>query len=303
MGSCGSKKEEEGKSYLLQSLNQHTAGINCMALSEDGSVLATGSEDKTARLWSTKTKKCECMGTLTGHTDYISCILIEEADVLTGSADKTIRKWDISTCQCLLVMEGHKSLIYRIICTGDFIISSSYDRTAKCWDFDEGVILMSFEGHKRGVFPLIFIPCEDSEDNVSDELAIDILITGSADGSAKAWNFETGECLHTFKGHTNAITCMATDPVGETLFTGSMDHTVRSWNIMTGENYKVFQGHQASVICLQVSFILKRIFVFLLTSGKSVTALALYTMALLIQGPRAIQFIRLLNESVRNVRK
>ncbi|CAI9739471.1 repeat-containing 86-like isoform X2 [Octopus vulgaris] len=254
MGKCGSKNNDNSKSYLLQSLNQHTAGINCMALSEDGSVLATGSDDKTARLWSTKTRKCECMGTLVGHTDYINCILIEEADVLTGGADKTIRKWDISSCQCLLVMEGHKSLIYRIICTGDFVISSSYDRTAKCWDFNEGVNLMTFEGHKRGVFSLIFIPSDEEEyEDAEDDEAIDILVTGSADGDAKAWNFETGECLHTFKGHTSAITCMAMDSVGETLFTGSLDHTVRSWNVMTGETYKVFQGHQASVICLQIS--------------------------------------------------
>ena len=33
-------------------------------MSVDGSVLATGSEDRTARLWSTKTELCECIGIL-----------------------------------------------------------------------------------------------------------------------------------------------------------------------------------------------------------------------------------------------
>ncbi|KAK3780436.1 hypothetical protein RRG08_017701 [Elysia crispata] len=52
MGCLQSRKVEEN--YLLQSLHEHETGINCMAVSEDGSVLATGGEDKTARIWSTK---------------------------------------------------------------------------------------------------------------------------------------------------------------------------------------------------------------------------------------------------------
>ena len=54
MGCLQSRKVEEN--YLLQSLHEHETGINCMAVSEDGSVLATGGEDKTARIWSTKVR-------------------------------------------------------------------------------------------------------------------------------------------------------------------------------------------------------------------------------------------------------
>jgi WD40 repeat protein len=65
MGSCGSKDgDPKTQTFLLQTLEDHDGGINCMALSEDGSVLATGSEDRTARLWTTKTDRCECIGIL-----------------------------------------------------------------------------------------------------------------------------------------------------------------------------------------------------------------------------------------------
>ena len=50
--------------YELQTCTGHEAGINCMALADDESLLVTGSEDKTARLWTTKTKNCECIGVL-----------------------------------------------------------------------------------------------------------------------------------------------------------------------------------------------------------------------------------------------
>ena len=241
----------------MQSMHEHESGINCMALSEDGSVLATGGEDKTARVWSTKTELCECIGILRGHTEYINCILIEDCFVLSGSADKTIRKWDVGTCDCLYVLTGHTSVVYRMICTGDFIFTSSYDRTARCWDFDSGECIRVFRGHKRGVYPLIFIPAdEDDLEETHLDSSKDLLITGSADFTARTWDFETGQQLKTFKGHKGAVTCMSVDPLGKTLFTGSTDFTIRSWHIYKGSQLKVFEGHQGSVICMQVGFAL-----------------------------------------------
>lgn len=257
MGTCGSKKNNsKTKTYILQVLSEHEAGVNCMAISDDGSVLVTGSEDKTARLWSTKTDECECIGILRGHEDYINCVLVEECFVLTGSADKTIRKWDMSTCECLLVLEGHTSVIYRMICTGDFIFTSSYDRTARCWDFDNGECVRVFKGHKRGVYPLIFIPADDDEltpDTLDTDASRDILVTGSADFTARTWNFETGQCLKVFKGHSGPVTCIYIDGLGKILFTGSTDSTVMSWDMQRGQHLKTFTGHTGSIICMQVS--------------------------------------------------
>jgi len=50
MGAQGSKqggqvKKKKYKGHLIQTLDQHDGGINCMSLSEDGSVLATGNCD------------------------------------------------------------------------------------------------------------------------------------------------------------------------------------------------------------------------------------------------------------------
>lgn len=47
MGAHGSKgsgqvKRKKYKNHLIQSLDDHEGGVNCMALSDDGSVLATG---------------------------------------------------------------------------------------------------------------------------------------------------------------------------------------------------------------------------------------------------------------------
>ncbi|CAF4429914.1 unnamed protein product, partial [Adineta steineri] len=118
----------------------------------------------------------------------------------------------------------------------DFLFSTSYDRTARCWDFDTGACVRVFRGHKHGILPILFIPAdqdggeEDNEDE-TDMYKKDIIITGSQDSTAKTWSFETGECLKTFRGHTGAILCLTTDPLGKTLFTGSGDNTIRAWDI------------------------------------------------------------------------
>ena len=59
MGSVTSKNV---KKFPLETLCDHDKGINCMATSEDGSLLVTGSEDKTARLWDISSKETECIG-------------------------------------------------------------------------------------------------------------------------------------------------------------------------------------------------------------------------------------------------
>ena len=55
------------------------------------------------------------------------------------------------------------------------------------------MIFDAIQGHSKGVYPIIFIPCEDDTEVVSDGPTInpgDILITGSADTTARSWSFE-----------------------------------------------------------------------------------------------------------------
>lgn len=158
----------------------------------------------------------------------------------------------MSTCECLFVYEGHTARVQRLLCTGDFIFSSSYDKTVKAWLFDTSELdngsedkscIRTFKGHSKGVYPLIFIPAEDSFVTGNEEGPIinpgDILISGSADSTARSWSFDTGGCLKIFKGHSGAVTTMATDAVGKILYTAGADATIKSWNISTGQVLKV----------------------------------------------------------------
>jgi dynein assembly factor with WDR repeat domains 1 len=62
-----------------------------------GDKIATGSFDKTAKIWSTETG--ELLHTLYGHELEIVCIQFDPQGILvaTGSMDKTAKLWDVAT--------------------------------------------------------------------------------------------------------------------------------------------------------------------------------------------------------------
>ena len=60
----GIGSSQNKQATLKETLADHDESINCMALSDDGSMLVTGSEDSTARMWSTVTDETECLGVL-----------------------------------------------------------------------------------------------------------------------------------------------------------------------------------------------------------------------------------------------
>ncbi|XP_074842423.1 WD repeat-containing protein 86 isoform X3 [Carettochelys insculpta] len=244
MGSSGS---------ALKVCADHRGGINWLSLSPDGQHLLTGSEDGTARLWSTADSQCH--GHFQGHESYITFCHLENEVAFTCSADHTIRKWDVRTGRCLAVYRGHTSIVNRILVAKGYLFSGSYDRTARCWSVDKEKQIQEFRGHRNCVLTLAHYSSGDVLDESEEEqekLSRDFLVTGSTDCTVKVWWVSSGRCYQTLLGHTGAVLCLILDAPNRELFSGSTDYTIRTWNIVTGEQLKVFKEHQGSVICLEV---------------------------------------------------
>ncbi|GFY72125.1 WD repeat-containing protein 86 [Trichonephila inaurata madagascariensis] len=253
---AGPKKPKK-QPYLLQDIKDHKGGINCMVLSDDGSLLVTGSDDKTARMWSTLSDPTECLGVLEGHEGYITCCAVHEQCVLTGSSDATIRKWFIATAECMGIYTGHSSRISRLLCVGQLFFSTSSDHTVRAWLFDLKEIsddqgeacIKVFEGHSKGTYPLLHVPMDE---NAGLDLGAGVLISGSADCTARSWSVDSGLCLKIFRGHTAPLNCLAYDEQKQVLYTAGGDGLIRSWNLMSGEAMKVLRGHEGPIFCLLI---------------------------------------------------
>ena len=95
----------------LQTLEGHNDSVTSVALSADGQRLASGSGDKTVKVWDTATGAC--VQTLEGHDSLVASVAFS-ADgqrLASGSGDKTVKIWDAATGTCVQTLEGHDNSV------------------------------------------------------------------------------------------------------------------------------------------------------------------------------------------------
>mmetsp|Transcript_113870 Transcript_113870/g.179226 ORF Transcript_113870/g.179226 Transcript_113870/m.179226 type:complete len:404 (-) Transcript_113870:394-1605(-) len=78
------------------------------------------------------------------------------------------------------------------------------------------------------------------------------VVTGSADWTAKLWNFESGECFMTLFGHAGAVFVAKPSPDSTLVATGSQDGTVKIWRVATGDCI-LTADHECAVLSLAFS--------------------------------------------------
>ncbi|MEL6815597.1 MAG: WD40 repeat domain-containing protein, partial [Cyanobacteria bacterium J06598_3] len=220
--------------------NQPFGSIRTMAFSPEGDMLATG--DTNSEIWLWKTNLSETSGdinshisTFQGHENWV-CSVAFSADgkqLVSSSADRTIRVWTVETGECLKTLEGHGNWVMSVVFSpdGKQLISGSADRTIKLWDVETGACLKTLEGHRHGIWSVAFSP-----DGTC-------FVSGSADRTIKRWDAATGECLQTITGHEHGVWSVAFSPDGKSLASGSADQTVRVWDVSTGECQQTLVGH------------------------------------------------------------
>ena len=183
------------ESRIRLTLKGHDDRVFSAAYSPDGQWIATGSWDKTAKVWESKTGQ-ETL-TLTGHEGQIRSAAYSPDGqwIATGSRDKTAKVWNSKTGQELMTLKRHESGVWSVYWSpdGTRILTASDDKTAKVWDNKTGQELMTLKGHDGGLLSAYWKP--DGKQ----------IVTASSDQTAKVWDSKTGQELMTLKGHNKAV--------------------------------------------------------------------------------------------------
>jgi WD40 repeat protein len=126
--------------------NGHTRGITCIAFSPDGKMVATGSEDETAKLWDASTGNVTA--TLAGRL-YADSLYSNPVSALAFSPDgrtlamgsgKAVILWDVITGREMKALEGHGEKVTSLVCApdGQTIISGGEDKKVIFWNARTG---------------------------------------------------------------------------------------------------------------------------------------------------------------------
>ncbi|KAH6883913.1 hypothetical protein B0T10DRAFT_494029 [Thelonectria olida] len=114
--------------------------------------MASASNDKTVRIWSVETGKCEQV--LDGHIDCITSVVFSHDSKLVASAShKMVWIWSVETGECQQILEGHSSWVISAVFSHDskLIASGSVDKTVRIWRMEAGKCEQVLEGHRDSV--------------------------------------------------------------------------------------------------------------------------------------------------------
>jgi WD40 repeat protein len=253
-----------------------------LALSNDGKMIATGSECGNIFIWDVDTKKL--IKTLVGHTLVSMDVAFHPQDLLlaSSSCDTTIKIWNLATEECIYTLAEHTQFVFSVNFNplGDQLVSSSFDASIKIWDVASGHCLQTMQEHSRATVEALFSPDGRQIISASQDLTLRIweqlqsnswqctkvlsghrnniwsialdskgknLISGDLSGVLKVWDMESLQCSKTLSSVSRAFRALAFHPAGDLLASSCEDCQIHLWDINANKCLSVIPAHQMAV--------------------------------------------------------
>ena len=176
----------------------------------------------------------ELIRTLKDHTAKVVAFQYDGVELISGSYDSTIRRWNVTDGTCLNVITAHRGQVTCLQFDRNILVSGSSDSVIQVWQMDvELRRLKTLRGHKNAVQALRF--------------QRDTLVSAES-GWLFLWNLEQGIVVKAFRDEQGGITSL--DFSDQWILTGGLSGALTMWD-MNGE-FETVHGHTDDVTHVQL---------------------------------------------------
>ncbi|CCO32148.1 Vegetative incompatibility protein HET-E-1 [Rhizoctonia solani AG-1 IB] len=212
--------------------------VRSVAVSPDGSRIASGTEDGSIHIYDTHTGAAAA-GPFRRHTDTVNSVAFSRDGTLlaSGSADKTVIVWDSHSGT---IVSGPFGAHSQEVCSVEFssdgsrVVSGSQYGAVIVWEVSTGsIVLGPLTEHTNRIYSVGY--CLDDS----------LIMSGSYDGTIRLWNSHTGDLVRQLPSIGRAIYQCAISPNGKQAVACYLDRDIQVWDVATGTAAgPAFRGHK-----------------------------------------------------------
>ncbi|KAF2493808.1 WD repeat-containing protein [Lophium mytilinum] len=231
-------------------LEGHLSSVRCLQVEDN--IVATGSRDASIRLWDlSKAEYAPQDNRINkeGEEDEDG-LTFENSEDAPPPPPPTI----MQDCP-LFSLEAHMDEVTALNFRGDTLVSGSADKTLRQWDLVKGRCVQTLDVLWAAAQASAALNANSSQWRQTGRLpdveadfvgALQVfdaaLACGTADGMVRLWDLRSGQVHRSLVGHTGPVTCLQFDDVH--LVTGSLDRSIRIWDLRTGSIYDAYAYDQ-----------------------------------------------------------
>lgn len=216
-------------------LEGHTASVRTLQVEDN--IVATGSMDATIRLWDLSKARYDPQDKIKEEQEEGEEDQLAFGEALEREQQTHIPQGTMQDCP-LFTLEAHVDEVTALHFRGDTLISGSADKTLRQWDLEKGRCVQTLDvmwaaaqasatmGSTEGTWRQTGRLPDATADFVGAVQVFDAaLACGTADGMVRLWDLRSGQVHRSLVGHTGPVTCLQFDDVH--LVTGSLDRSIR----------------------------------------------------------------------------
>lgn len=231
---------------VLLTLEGHKSEATSVAFAPDDTLLASGGNDGTVRLYELPSGKPRA--TLE-HANMVLCVAFSpDGKVLASGAwgrrGHGLRLWDVATAKPLRDIEGARDFVQAVAFSpdGGTIAAETDGSGVGIWIVSTGEKKLGFAGYAESIESLAFTPNGER-----------LVTAGGLDQSVRTWDLKARKETPTGTGHGGAVTYVTFSADGKSVISAGQDRTVRLWNATDGKQVALAREFTDGIICGDLS--------------------------------------------------